>query len=99
MAIGGISANIVAIILSAWSFKIRPYSFAIISDSFDEGNEIKESEIEDYEKMPREEFYNTMIWEYMQCIKENSGNNNYKSTVILPVQLLFMAGILIIPIL
>jgi hypothetical protein len=98
LLIVGIAADIVALSLSARAFGIMQYRFAIVAESFYKNGRLNSTEIDDYRKMQKEEFYETMIWEYIKCINENFGNNNSRAALIVPSQWFLMVSVLIIPI-
>jgi hypothetical protein len=93
-----VAGNVAAIFLSARSFRLQQYRFAIVYDSFYKKGEINEDEINDYKKMPKEEFNDTMIWAYLRCIKVNFENNNRKINWITSSQWCVVVGTVLIPI-
>jgi hypothetical protein len=96
----GISASIVSIIFSIWTFKIQKYRYAMVYDAFYRSNsqdDFDSDTINSYGAASQDLFYDTMIETYLRCIRHNSITNAKKSTKVLISQLVFLSGIFSIP--
>lgn len=57
-----------------------------------------EKEIDDYRILDCEDFYETMIQGYIQCINQNFRLNNSRASYIVPAQWVLIVSVLVIPI-
>jgi hypothetical protein len=95
-----ISACVTSIILSVIASRIRKYRFHIVpSEFYDDKGELKTSIFWENFSANKRDFHEAMASGYLNCIKQNTQNNEQKAKYVIYAQLIFFIGILIIPIL
>lgn len=93
----GLSGIILAIILSAWSYRTDTYRYAMIHKVFYKSEVLDEENVRRYENAPSDVFFDTMVRAYLRCNKQNSQNNASKAARIGSSLWFFILGIATIP--
>jgi len=95
LLIAGIIASVVAIVLCSLSFRLQRYTVAIGPEFFvGKGNLVG-----NFKNAPIDTFNDTMIEAYLQAMEKNNTQNQKKVTFLKIAHWLFVASMIVIPIL